>query len=203
MDTVVLFSSIFLVVSFGWLWLCTEDVWFQSSARLVFGLSWSPQCDLHFVLPLGTAFCFCGYQPTCQFWDLEHLFRIIQPSEIGNLVQAEFILALAGSHGKSWSTTSSPRPAASVPDSASEGSLSALEKEKTVQSHGGSVSGRRSLPLSTDVQTLLRGYANAGNGTGCPSWPFPLPTIHLGWVNVVKQATAGAHLLFTSSNPIS
>ncbi|CAK9275940.1 unnamed protein product [Sphagnum jensenii] len=83
--------------------------------------------------------------------------------------KAEFILALAGSHGKSWSTTSSPRPAASVPDSASEGSLSALEKEKTVQSHGGSVSGRRSLPLSTDVQTLLRGYANAGNGTGCPS----------------------------------
>jgi len=83
--------------------------------------------------------------------------------------KAEFILALAGSHGKSWSTTSSPRPAASVPDSASEGSLSALEKEKTVQSHGGSVSGRRSLPLSTDGQTLLRGYANAGNVTGCPS----------------------------------
>ncbi|CAM6010749.1 unnamed protein product, partial [Sphagnum balticum] len=83
--------------------------------------------------------------------------------------KAEFILALAGSHGKSWSTTSSPRPAASVPDSASEGSLSALEKEKTVQSHGGSVSGRRSLPLSTDVQTLLCGFANAGNGTGCPS----------------------------------
>ncbi len=26
MDTVVLFSSIFLVVSFGWLWLCTENV---------------------------------------------------------------------------------------------------------------------------------------------------------------------------------
>jgi hypothetical protein len=26
MDTVVLFSSIFLVVSFGWLWLCMENV---------------------------------------------------------------------------------------------------------------------------------------------------------------------------------
>jgi hypothetical protein len=84
------------------------------------------------------------------------------------LVQAEAILALAGSHGKSWSTTYSPRPAASIPDSASEGSLSVLEKEKTIQSLGGSATGGRSSPLSTDVQTLvLRGFASTGNGTGC------------------------------------
>jgi len=82
--------------------------------------------------------------------------------------KAEAILALAGSHGKSWSTTYSPRPAASIPDSASEGSLSVLEKEKAVQSLGGSATGGRSLPLSTDVQTLvLRGFASTGNGTGC------------------------------------
>jgi hypothetical protein len=86
------------------------------------------------------------------------------------LLQAEAILAMAGSHGKSWSSTYSPRPAASVPDSAQEGSLSALEKEKTVQSlRGGSVSGGRGLPLSTDVQALLRGCVNTANGTGRPT----------------------------------
>ncbi|KAH8941557.1 hypothetical protein BDL97_14G047900 [Sphagnum fallax] len=84
--------------------------------------------------------------------------------------KAEAILAMAGSHGKSWSSTYSPRPAASVPDSAQEGSLSALEKEKTVQSlRGGSVSGGRGLPLSTDVQALLRGCVNTANGTGRPT----------------------------------
>ncbi|CAM6035013.1 unnamed protein product [Sphagnum compactum] len=82
--------------------------------------------------------------------------------------KAEAILAMAGSHGKSWSSSYSPRPAASVPDSAQEGSLSALEKEKTVQSlRGGSGSGGRGLPLSTDVQALLRGCVNTANSTGC------------------------------------
>ncbi|CAM6031581.1 unnamed protein product [Sphagnum compactum] len=84
--------------------------------------------------------------------------------------KVEAILALAGSHGKSWSTIYAPRPAASVPDSASEGSLSTLEKEKSVHSRGGSVTGGRSLPLSRDLQTLQQhGFANMGNGMGCPT----------------------------------
>ncbi|CAK9203952.1 unnamed protein product [Sphagnum troendelagicum] len=84
--------------------------------------------------------------------------------------KAEAILAMAGLHGKSWSSTYLPRPAVSVPDSAQEGSLSVLEKEKTVQSlRGGSVSGGRGLPLSTDVQALLRGCVNTANGTARPT----------------------------------
>ncbi len=101
---------------------------------------------------------------------------------------------MAGSHGKSWSSTYSPRPAASVPDSAQEGSLSALEKEKTVQSlRGGSVSGGRGLPLSTDVQALLRGCVNTANGTGRPTWLFPISNIQHCSVNVKEQPTTGTH----------
>ncbi len=85
-------------------------------------------------------------------------------------MQVEAILAMAGSHGKSWSTIYSPRPAASVPDSASEGSLSTLEKEKSVHSQGGSVTGGRSLPLLRDLQTLQQhGFANMGNDMGRPT----------------------------------
>jgi hypothetical protein len=92
---------------------------------------------------------------------------------------------MAGSHGKSWSTIYAPRSAASVPDSASEGSLSTLEKEKSVHSRGGSVTGGRSLPLSRDLQTLQQyGFVNMGNGMGCPTWPFPVSIIHLSLVNV-------------------
>jgi len=84
--------------------------------------------------------------------------------------KVEAILAMAGSHGKSWSTIYAPRSAASVPDSASEGSLSTLEKEKSVHSRGGSVTGGRSLPLSRDLQTLQQyGFVNMGNGMGCPT----------------------------------
>ncbi|CAK9220890.1 unnamed protein product [Sphagnum troendelagicum] len=84
--------------------------------------------------------------------------------------KVEAILAMAGSHGKSWSTIYAPRSAASVPDSASEASLSTLEKEKSVHSRGGSVTGGRSLPLSRDLQTLQQyGFVNVGNGMGCPT----------------------------------
>lgn len=80
-------------------------------------------------------------------------------------------MALAGSNGRSWSTTYSPKPSASVLNSASEGSLSGLERErdKTVQSmhsRGGSVTGGGNLALSSEVQTLLRGLAQSGIGTG-------------------------------------
>ncbi len=70
-------------------------------------------------------------------------------------LQAEAVVALAGSDGRSWCTTYSPRPTASTPDSASEGSLMCLEKnkDKAVKSGGGK------LDLSSDVQTLLRGLA--------------------------------------------
>jgi len=108
---------------------------------------------------------------------------------------------MAGSHGKSWSSTYSPRPAASVPDSAQEGSLSALEKEKTVQSlRGGSVSGGRGLPLSTDVQALLRGCVNTANGTGRPTWLFPISNIQHGSVNVKEQPTTGTHYTHFASS---
>lgn len=76
--------------------------------------------------------------------------------------KADAILTLAGSNGRSWSTTYSPRPAAKPTNSVSEGSMSAVEREKenSVQSLGGS------LTLSSEVQTLLRGLKQSGPLTG-------------------------------------
>jgi hypothetical protein len=81
-----------------------------------------------------------------------HVYDDISPEK------AEAIVALAGSDGRSWCTTYSPRPTASAPDSASEGSLMRLEKnkDKAVKSGGGK------LDLSSEVQTLLRGLAQSG-----------------------------------------
>lgn len=76
--------------------------------------------------------------------------------------QADAILTLASSNGRSWSTTYSPRPAAKPTNSMSEGSMSAVEREKehSVQSLGGS------LALSSEVQTLLRDLKQSGTLTG-------------------------------------
>lgn len=71
-------------------------------------------------------------------------------------------MQLAGSNGRSWSTTYSPRQTASIANSASDGSLSAMEREKNFNlSRGASVSGGN-LALSPEVQTLLRGLAQSG-----------------------------------------
>ena len=80
----------------------------------------------------------------------------------GVAFQADAILTLAGSNGRSWSTTYSPRPPAKPTNSVSEGSMSAVEREKenSVQSLGGS------LTLSSEVQTLLRGLKQSGPLTG-------------------------------------
>jgi len=74
-------------------------------------------------------------------------------------------MALAGSNGRSWSTTYSPRPNARATNSFSDGSLSALEREKdkSVQSRGGS------LAVSSEVQTLLCRLSQNGTGSGRPT----------------------------------
>ncbi|CAM6090953.1 unnamed protein product [Calypogeia fissa] len=87
-----------------------------------------------------------------------HVYDDVPPDK------AEHIMQLAGSNGRSWSTTYSPRQTASIANSASEGSLSAMEREKNFNfSRGGSVSGGN-LALSPEVQTLLRGLAQSGSG---------------------------------------
>lgn len=85
-----------------------------------------------------------------------HVFDDVPPDK------ADAILTLAGSNGRSWSTTYSPRPAAKPTNSMSEGSMSAVEREKehSVQSLGGS------LTLTSEVQTLLRGLKQSGPLTG-------------------------------------
>ncbi|XP_073384989.1 uncharacterized protein [Physcomitrium patens] len=85
-----------------------------------------------------------------------HVFDDVPPDK------ADAILTLAGSNGRSWSTTCSPRPAAKPTTSMSEGSMSAIEREKehSVQSLGGS------LTLSSEVQTVLRGLKQSGSLTG-------------------------------------
>jgi hypothetical protein len=94
-----------------------------------------------------------SFSPTCQFWKCG--------------LQAQAIMALAGSNGRSWCTTYSPRPTASVPDStASEDSWMRLEKNKD-QAAGKSLSGG-SLSLCSEVQTLLRGLAKSGIGKARP-----------------------------------
>jgi len=79
--------------------------------------------------------------------------------------QADAIMALAGSNGRSWSTTYSPQPNARATNSFSDGSLSALEREKdkSVQSRGGS------LAVSSEVQTLLCRLSQNGTGSGRPT----------------------------------
>jgi len=90
-----------------------------------------------------------------------HVYDDIPPEK------AQAIMALAGSNGRSWCTTYSPRPTASVPDStASEDSWMRLEKNKD-QAAGKSLSGG-SLSLCSEVQTLLRGLAKSGIGKARP-----------------------------------
>ncbi|KAG6550065.1 hypothetical protein Mapa_008021 [Marchantia paleacea] len=92
--------------------------------------------------------------------------------------KASQIMQLAGSNGRSWSTTYSPRQTTSIANSASEESLSALERErdKTMNlSHGGSVQNGGKLALSTEMQTLLRGLAQSGNGAGSAGHGHPMP----------------------------
>ncbi|KAH8954947.1 hypothetical protein BDL97_08G107900 [Sphagnum fallax] len=90
-----------------------------------------------------------------------HVYDDIPPEK------AQAIMALAGSNGRSWCTTYSPRPTGSVPDStASEDSWTHLEKNKD-QAAGKSLSGG-SLSLCSEVQTLLRGLAKSGIGKARP-----------------------------------
>ena len=74
-------------------------------------------------------------------------------------------MALAGSNGRSWSTTYSSQPNARATNSFSDGSLSALEREKdkSAQSREGS------LAISSEVQTLLGRLSQNGTGSGRPT----------------------------------
>jgi hypothetical protein len=113
---------------------------------------------VHWVCANSFIIAFCkkillSISPTCQF------------CKCG--LQAQAIMALAGSNGRSWCTTYSPRPTGSVPDStASEDSWTHLEKNKD-QAAGKSLSGG-SLSLCSEVQTLLRGLAKSGIGKARP-----------------------------------
>eukprot|EP01018_Ginkgo_biloba_P004114 Gb_32508 [translate_table: standard] len=87
-----------------------------------------------------------------------HVFDDVHPNK------ADAIMALAGSNGRSWSTTYSPRPRSSLQSSASEGYVSASEREKA-GNRITAVNSASGLGLSPELQTLLPTIAHAAQGS--------------------------------------
>ncbi|KAJ7516752.1 hypothetical protein O6H91_22G069300 [Diphasiastrum complanatum] len=86
-----------------------------------------------------------------------HVFDDVSPDK------ADAIMLLAGSNGRSWSTTYAHRPSASNHSAASEGLELERQKEKPA-SCGTSMNKSGSHALPSDVQSLLQGLARAGVG---------------------------------------
>lgn len=85
-----------------------------------------------------------------------HVFDDIHPTK------ADAILALAGSNGRSWSTTYSTRPRSTLQSLATEGNVLSVEREKvgnrmTVNSSSG-------LDMPLELQALLPARTHAGQG---------------------------------------
>jgi len=85
-----------------------------------------------------------------------HVFDDIHPTK------ADAILALAGSNGRSWSTTYSTRPRSTLQSLATEGNVLSVEREKvgnrmTVNSSSG-------LDMPFELQALLPARTHAGQG---------------------------------------
>ncbi|KAL2608757.1 hypothetical protein R1flu_027330 [Riccia fluitans] len=101
-----------------------------------------------------------------------HVFDEVPPDKANQIMQ------LAGSSGRSWSTTYSAKQTTSVANSASEESLSVLERDRdrivNISQAGPSQNGVN-LAISTEVQTLLRGLAQSNSGAGSAGLGHPLP----------------------------
>ncbi|KAL3677041.1 hypothetical protein R1sor_026989 [Riccia sorocarpa] len=101
-----------------------------------------------------------------------HVFDEVPPDKATQIMQ------LAGSSGRSWSTSYSSKQTASVANSASEESHPLLERDRDRLvniSHAGASQNGVSLALSTEVQTLLRGLAQSNSGAGSAGHGHSLP----------------------------
>uniref|UniRef100_A0A0C9RIB6 TSA: Wollemia nobilis Ref_Wollemi_Transcript_18603_1606 transcribed RNA sequence n=1 Tax=Wollemia nobilis TaxID=56998 RepID=A0A0C9RIB6_9CONI len=86
-----------------------------------------------------------------------HVFDDVPPSK------ADAIMALAGSTGRSWSTTYLPRTRSTLPSSVSEGHMPSAERDK-VGSTMTNVKASGDVGMSPEFQTLLPTMVHAGHG---------------------------------------
>lgn len=86
-----------------------------------------------------------------------HVFDDINPTK------ADDILALAGSNGRSWSTTYSPRPRSTLQSLATEGNVLSVEREK-VGNRMTAINSSSGLDMSLELQALLPARTHAGQG---------------------------------------
>jgi len=86
-----------------------------------------------------------------------HVFDDIHPNK------ADAILALAGSNGRSWSTTYSPRPRSTLQSLATEGNVLSVEREK-IGNRMTAINSSSGLDMPLELQAMLPARTHAGQG---------------------------------------